>query len=463
MNTGSFVAHIVARAMKGVMVQGDPDVTFAGISTDSRTVKPGELFVALHGETFDGHQFVQDALGRGAGGVVVDHDIPAVGNEEFPMIMVPDTTSALGDLALFWRSTHPIPLVAVVGTNGKTTTKEMTAAILGHSYTVLKNPGNLNNLIGLPLSLLKMNSRHQVAVLELGMNQRGEIRRLAQITRPDLAILTNVSEAHLEGLQSLRGVMEAKAEILEGMTRNGRLVFNADDPGTRWISKRYRGNTTSFALHSKADWTAGDIRVGTDWGMQFRLEGPPGVESVSLRTVGEHQIYNALAAAATAHLLGMEMAAIARGLDAVESPPMRMEVVHLNKGITVINDAYNANPLSMHYALKTLSHVATGRTIAVLGDMAELGAYSVDAHTALGREIHRWGINLLFCVGTFAPYIVQGAVGAGVHPTAAVAVENREELSKRLIQSVTTGDWILIKGSRVMKMEAVLDALRKDL
>jgi len=463
MNTGPFVAHIVAKAMGGVMVQGDPDTAFTGISTDSRTLTPGELFVALRGETFDGHHFVEEALRRGAGGVVVHRDTPGMGNEEFPMIMVHDTLMALGDLALFWRSTHPVPLIAVVGSNGKTTTKEMTATILGRSYAVLKNPGTLNNLIGLPLSLLQMNSRHQVAILELGMNQRGEIRRLAQIARPDLTILTNVNKAHLEGLESLRGVMEAKAEVLEGMTRDGRLIFNADDPGVRWIRKRYRGKTVSFALSSEADWTATDIRVGTNCETQFRLEGPTGVRAITLRLIGEHQVYNALAAAATAHLLGMEMAAIADGLEAFEPPPMRMEVVRLKDEITVIHDAYNANPQSMHYALKTLAQVARDRTVAVLGDMAELGDHAVDAHLALGKEAHHWGINLLFCVGTFAPYVVQGAIEAGMHPTTAAAVESREELSQRLIQSVRTKDCILIKGSRVMKMEAVVGALREAL
>ncbi|MBW2039312.1 MAG: UDP-N-acetylmuramoyl-tripeptide--D-alanyl-D-alanine ligase [Deltaproteobacteria bacterium] len=453
----------ILEASKGVLVQGGLHTSFAGVCTDSRSIKPGELFFALKGEKFDGHQFISEAVKRGGRGVVVERQIQGILEETIPVIKVPDTLQALGDLADFWRRRHPIPLVAITGSNGKTTTKEMLAWILGKSYKVLKNPGNFNNLIGLPLSLLKMNSQDQVAVLEMGMNRKGEIRRLAQIAKPDLGILTNISPVHLEGLGSLRGVMEAKGELLEVMGQRGRLILNADDPRVMELSKGFRGDKTSFGIKNPADWVATDISRRGDGGVFFQLNGPMGKTSISLRLMGRHQVYNALAASATVSHLGVELEKTKRGLETFQPPPMRMELIIMGQGIKIINDVYNANPKSMEYALCTLEEVKGGRKIAVLGDMWELGEYAQQAHRETGSWVKGKGVELLFLLGEFAPYVAQGATEAGMDPKAIFIGKDHQDLSHHLARSLRDGDWVLIKGSRIMKMERVIEGLREKL
>ncbi len=453
----------ILEATGGVLVQGDLQDSFVGVSTDSRSIKPGELFFALKGERFDGHQFIYEAVRRGAKGVVVEKEVQEILGKTIPVIKVPDILHALGDLAKFWRKRHPIPLVAITGSNGKTTTKEMLAGILAESSKVLKNPGNFNNLIGLPLSLLKMNSQDKVAVLEMGMNRKGEIRRLAQIAEPDLGILTNISPVHLEGLGSLRGVMEAKGELLEVMGERGKLILNADDPRVAELSKGFMGERTSFGIKNPADWVASDISRRRGGGVSFRVKGPPGITSISLRLMGGHQVYNALAASAAASHLGVELEGIKRRLEAFQPLSMRMEVLTLGKGVTIINDAYNANPKSMESALRTLGEIKGERKIAVLGDMWELGEYAPQAHMDTGRLVQERGIELLFIMGEFAPYVAQGATEAGMNPKTIFIGKDHQELIYHLTRSLRKGDWVLIKGSRIMKMEGIIEDLREKL
>ncbi|OGP85894.1 MAG: hypothetical protein A2Z08_01000 [Deltaproteobacteria bacterium RBG_16_54_11] len=456
-------AQTVLEATGGVLIQGDARASFTGVSTDSRSIKPGELFFALRGGNFDGHRFFAEAMLRGGKGAVVEGEIEPAPDKTIPIIKVTTTLQALGDLAHLWRKRHPIPLVAVVGSNGKTTTKEMAAGILGKRYTVMKNPGNLNNLIGLPLSLLKMNSTYQVAIMEMGMNRRGEILRLTHIAEPDLGILTTIGPVHLEGLGSIEGVMEAKGELLQGMGARGRLIFNADDPRVVQLSNRFAGNKTSFGTKNPADWMAADIRIQEDGRVFFQIQGPAGRIPVSLRIIGRHQIYNALAAAAATAHLGLGMEDIKDGLEAFEPPPMRMELTALGKGITIINDAYNANPQSMDAALRTLEEVTGKRKIAVLGDMWELGEYAEQAHRELGRAIHEKGINLLFLLGRFASQVAEGATEAGMDPRAVTIGKDHHAVSLHLSGILKEGDWVLIKGSRIMKMEEIIKELRDAL
>jgi len=456
-------ADTVLHAIGGVLIHGDPNASFSGVSTDSRSIEPGELFFALRGEKFDGHHFISEVVRRGGAGVVVQTAVHGIENGPVAVMMVPDTLQALGDLANFWRKEHAIPLVAVVGSNGKTTTKEMLARILEERYRVLKNPGNLNNLIGLPLSLLKMNSRDQVAVLEMGMNRKGEIRRLTQIAQPNIAILTNINPVHLEELGSLDGVVEAKAELVEMMGDTGRLIYNADDPRVTEISGRFKGQRTSFGISSSADWVATRIVSKPEGEVSFRLRGPVAAVSVSLRTVGHHQVYNALAASAAASQLGATPEEIKEGLKAFQSPSMRMEMLTLGKGIRVINDTYNANPRAMQLALSTLQAVARGRRIAVLGDMAELGTYAAQAHQDVGHWVAESAVDLLFLLGDCAPYVIKGATESGMPGSAITVEKDHRELSHHLAQSLQQGDWVLVKGSRKMKMEKVIEELRNIL
>jgi len=454
-------AATVVEASGGVLLQGDPQTPFAGVSTDSRSIKPGELFFALRGEHFDGHRFLPEALQRGARGGVIEQEAEHTADTTIAIIKVRDTLQALGDLAHWWRKRHPIPLVAVVGSNGKTTTKEMAAGILGRKYTVMKNTGNLNNLIGLPLSLLQMSSEDRVAVLEMGMNRKGEILRLTHIAGPDLGILTNIGPVHLEGLGSIEGVMEAKGELLEGMGARGKLVFNADDPRVVALSRGFQGDKLSFGVRNPADWQATDIRTQDAGTISFQLKGPAGTTPVSLNLMGRHQVYNALAAAAAASSLDIGIQDIKRGLEAVQPPPMRMEWMTLGAGITVINDAYNANPHSMESALRALEEVRGERKIAVLGDMWELGDHAQQAHQELGRTAHERGVDLLFLLGQFAPHVAQGAEEAGMDPQAICIGKDHREVGLRLAHTLKKGDWVLIKGSRIMRMEEIIQELKE--
>jgi UDP-N-acetylmuramoyl-tripeptide--D-alanyl-D-alanine ligase len=454
---------MVLEATKGVLMQGDAGTSFVGVSTDSRSIKPGALFFALRGEHFDGHRFLATAIEHGGKGAVVDQEVDPPADHAVALIRVADTLQALGDLAHLWRERHPIPLVAVVGSNGKTTTKEMAAAILEKRYTVMKNTGNLNNLIGLPLSLLQINSTVGVAILEMGMNRKGEILRLTQIAAPDLGILTNIAPAHLEGLGSIEGVMQAKGELLQGMEASGRLIFNADDHRAAVLSSRFAGNKTSFGIDNRADWTARDIRTQENGNVSFQLQGPADKTSVSLQLLGRHQVYNALAAAAAVSHLGAVTDDIKEGLEGFAPPAMRMEVVTLGKGIRVINDAYNANPRSMEAALLTLQEQAGGSKIAVLGDMWELGAYAENAHRELGRTVHENGINRLFLLGRFASQVAEGAAQAGMDPHNISIGKDHRAVAQMLARTVKAGDWVLVKGSRIMRMEEVIKELKDAL
>ncbi len=454
----------VLEATGGALVQGDPGTSFAGVSTDSRSIRPGELFFALRGERFDGHRFIAEALQRGGRGGVVDRQEGEwSADQTIAIIQVADTHQALGDLANRWRRRHPIPLIAVVGSNGKTTTKEMVAGILGQKGAVLKNPGNLNNLIGLPLSLLKMNAKDRVAVLEMGMNRTGEILRLTRIAEPDMGILTNIGPVHVEGVGSLKGVMEAKGELLQGMGAHGRLIFNADDPRVVKLSRGFTGQKTAFGINNPADWLARDIVTREDGGISFQLAGPINGIAVALQLMGAHQVYNALAAAAATSHLGVTIEEIKKGLEAFQTPPMRMELITLREGIKIINDAYNANPPSMESALRTLEGVRGERKIAVLGDMWELGEYAQQAHHEIGRQVKERGIDLLFLLGQFAPHVARGAQEAGMAPQAIHIGEDHHAVSRRLARALKKGDWVLIKGSRIMKMEAIIKELRDAL
>jgi UDP-N-acetylmuramoyl-tripeptide--D-alanyl-D-alanine ligase len=455
--------EMILEATKGVLMQGDARTSFAGVSTDSRSLKAGELFFALRGEHFDGHRFLAEAMERGGTGAVVDQEIDAPADQGIAVMRVADTLQALGDLAHHWRKRHPIPLVAVVGSNGKTTTKEMAAAILGKKYKVMKNAGNLNNLIGLPLSLLQMNSTDGAAILEMGMNRFGEILRLTEIAAPDLGILTNIAPAHLEGLGSIEGIMEAKGELLQGMGARGRLIFNADDPRVVQLSKGFPGEQTSFGIDNRADWIATDIRTRKDGGVSFQLQGPSGQTPVSLQLLGRHQVYNALAAAAAAFHLGAGIDDIKEGLESFAPPAMRMELVTLGKGIKVINDAYNANPQSMDAALLALQEQAGGRKIAVLSDMWELGAYAEKAHRELGRSVKEYGVDFLMLLGQFAPLVAEGAEQAGMDPQKIRIGKDHHAVGLHLSGIVKKGDWVLIKGSRIMKMEEIIKELKDTL
>ncbi|NVM57769.1 MAG: UDP-N-acetylmuramoyl-tripeptide--D-alanyl-D-alanine ligase, partial [Desulfobacterales bacterium] len=410
----------VLKATPGRLVFGDDTTRFGTISTDSRTIQGGELFVAICGQKHDGHHFVQEALEKGAGGVVVAEEYMTT---ELPVfrkdrccVAVPDTLIALGDLAAFRRRQSKVSVVAITGTNGKTTTKEMTAAVLGQAFSVLKAPGNFNNVIGLPLTLFRLTDVHEWAVLELAMNHPGEIRRLAEICEPEVGVITNIDVGHLEGVKDIEGVMKAKGELLEALGEDGTAVLNIDDQRICRVAERFGGRVVSFGIHGSAEVWATPVYHSAS-GCSFDLCWYDESVRVRLGMPGNGAIYNALAAAAVGYRLGLSIEDVKRGLEAVVPLPGRMEILTLPAGIHLINDTYNANPGSMALAIDTWRSLkGNGRGIFITGDMMELGRHAQVAHRELGIRVARAGTAGLYATGEFARVVAEGATGAGMDP-----------------------------------------------
>ncbi len=453
----------------------DEDSEAGGVSTDSRTLLAGELFVALAGPreqpvriALDGHRFVGEALRRGAWGVVVEEQ--ALQREELArevaawtgraVIAVPDSLRALGDLAAFHRRRMPASIVGITGSNGKTTTKEMTFAILAERRRVLRNEGNMNNLVGLPLTLLRLEPGHEVAVVEMGMSRAGEIRRLAAIAAPQVGVVTNVGPVHLEGVGGMAGVAAAKAEILEGIAPGGTAVLNADDPATPGLAARWAGKIVTFGLSAAADVRAEELEYAPRE-TAFTLVGVGGRARVRMPWLGEHNVRNALAAAAAAHCLGADCAQIGAGLVRARAAAMRFEIGTIPPGVTVVNDAYNANPASMRAALAAFAQFpAASRRALVLGDMLELGEAAPAAHRELGQVAAQTAPALLLAVGAFAEHVVEGARAGGLPPSASRTAPDAEAAALLLSGWLRPGDLLLLKGSRGVRLERILERLR---
>ncbi|HKZ45942.1 MAG TPA: UDP-N-acetylmuramoyl-tripeptide--D-alanyl-D-alanine ligase [Thermodesulfobacteriota bacterium] len=453
----------VLKIVNGCLASGGSEGLINGVSTDSRTVNKGELFFALKGPRFDGNKFVGDVFKKGAAGAVVSSEARSYGLQ-FGIVEVIDTLKALGDLALYWRERHPVPLIAISGSCGKTTTKDMIASILKNSRPIIKTEGNLNNLIGLPLTIFNLNNVHKAAVVELGISEKGEMKRLAQICKPDVAILTNIGEAHTATLDSVAGVASAKGELFENMNGNGIAVINIDDPWLKKIAENISAKKITFSLKSKADVMLKEASV-----KRQEAKSSSGISAsflvmgeeipVKLKYTGMHNLYNAAAAIAATFPLGVTKEEIMEGLYAAETMRGRMEIVTLRNGITIIDDTYNANPLSMEAALKTLADME-GRKIAVLGDMFELGEMSDDAHKKVGMFAQDTGIDMLFTIGGYSDALVSGAMEKGMLPDKIYKAHDKAELIKALNNVVKEGDVILIKGSRAAAMEEVSDSLK---
>jgi UDP-N-acetylmuramoyl-tripeptide--D-alanyl-D-alanine ligase len=458
----TFTLKEIAEATGGNMV-GEPAALATGVSTDSRAVAQGELFVALRGERFDGHDFVAAAAARGVGLFLVDqawtasHQLPA----GCCAVIVPDTLRALGDLAAWHRRRFKIKVVAVTGSNGKTTTKEMLARILTQTGPGLKTEGNLNNLIGLPLTLFRLTGKERWAVLEMGMSEFGEIDRLAEIADPDLGIITNAFPAHLEGLGSVEGVARAKGELFLRLKPGAWAVYNVDDPLVSKCPTPASVNRLTFGLRG-AEVSSASITTLGKKGERFTLRLPGEEQPVLLAAFGRHNIYNALAAAAAAHALGVSGEVIRLGLEEFTPYDKRFQLEEIS-GVVLIDDSYNANPASVAAALATLKEVREqGRAAAVLGDMLELGAGTEEAHRETG-SFAAGCVERLFLLGELAQRVADGALAAGFAPEAILVAKDHDELSRALLAWVQPGDCVLIKGSRGMRMERVAQAMRAAL
>src|SRR5580765_1537830 len=441
-----------ARACGG-RLQG-ADATFTDVVSDSRTLKRGQLFVALQGPNFNGQDFVGAALQAGGAGAVVGAAQPVA----LPQIVVPDTQAALERAARSWRAHFAGPLVGVAGSNGKTTAKEMTASILAQAGECLATRGNLNNHIGVPLTLMRLTPGHRFAVIEMGANRAGEVAALVALARPSIGLITNAGAEHLEGFGTLEGVARAEGEMVAGLTPAATAVINADD---EFVSL-WRGSTparvVTFGVRQRADFTATDVRASVGahgFRTHFRLSAPQGSAAIELSLGGAHNVANALAAAAAAAAAGATLEHIAAGLAAVRAVPGRLQFKQSASGAWLIDDSYNANPSSMRAAIEVLATLS-GRKWLVLGDMGELGAFAGDAHTDIGEFARAQGIERLYATGPLMQRAVE-SFGAGARWYGAAA-----ELTAALHEALRDAGpevRLLVKGSRSNRLERVVEAL----
>jgi len=455
----------LSKVVKGELITGphSGEQMIRGISTDSREIAKDNLFVAIPGERFDGHRFIEESAERGAKAAMVARDKKQMIDQKLfqkiSLILVEDTRRALGELASWYRRKFDIPAVAVTGTNGKTTTKDMIAEVLSSRFRVLKSPRSYNNLVGVPLTLFQLNSDSEVLVVELGMSGPGEIGLLTRVSRPTMGVITNIGPAHLESMQSVEKIAQAKFELPENMSSPRTLILNADD---RILMKRMEmgekdERVISFGIRKRADFIADEIGVNEEGYVNFRVNGKVPIQ---LKLLGEHNIYNALAAFAVGVLFGIDHRKIKRKLEGYSPPELRMELVRIGD-IKVINDSYNANPVSMEKALETLKNLKSrGRKVAVLGDMLELGEKAKEFHLQVGKKAASTGVDLLILVGELARFIGEGAEQAGMNPGDILVFENNQKVSHYLLDNLKGGDVVLVKGSRKMKTEEVVLALK---
>jgi UDP-N-acetylmuramoyl-tripeptide--D-alanyl-D-alanine ligase len=458
----------ILKATCGDLVCGDQDRSreFAKVSIDSRNISAGDLFVAIVGEVHDGHRFANDVVEQGVGGLVVAKDktgalpIAEWQARHIACVAVTDTIRALGDLAAFHRSRNDVAVVAITGSNGKTTTRQMTAEVVAQKFSTLSTIGNYNNQIGVPLTLLRLAPEHAWAVVELGTNSPGEIARLARICSPDIGVITNIGPAHLEGLGSLDGVMREKGQLIDLLKTGGRAVLNADDRRVSKIAARTEKEVLLFGLSKTAAIRATKIQEKVN-GISFSLDLPGESLTIDLKVPGQFMVINALAAAAVGHLLELSAAEIKSGLEAFKPAWGRMNVFQTANGIHVIDDTYNANPDSMQAAITTLNALrANNRSVFVAGDMLELGAQAESLHRQVGAWAATADINKLCVTGKYAEAVAAGAKDAGMN-SENIIIGLQENILDHLKDYLKPGDWVLIKGSRGAKMDTIVERIKE--
>jgi UDP-N-acetylmuramoyl-tripeptide--D-alanyl-D-alanine ligase len=435
----------------------DQEAVAMGYSIDSRTLTAGDLFIAIAGERFDGHEYVQTALEKGAVGAIVAAGKDVAG-DPLRLLQVEDTVKALQLLGAAARRLWGKPLLAVTGSAGKTTTKEILAHILATRFRVMKSSGNLNNHIGLPLQLLKLEAEHDLAVVEMGMNHAGEIRALGALAHHDLAVVTTVAPVHLEFFGSLKEIARAKYEIIETLHSGGVAVLNADDEYVCQFGRDFKGKVVTFGTKRAADVSAHNIKLNGAEGSTFDLVVGSVEEPVTFPLVGEHNIYNALAAAAAAMERGLTPSQAAVALSSIAPPDKRGQVLQIG-GATIINDCYNSNPRALAAMVDTLASMKAQRRILVVGEMLELGPTAEALHRESGRHAAEKKIDLVIGVRGMARAVAEAACGAG---TQAQFVETPEQAGEWLAQNLRPGDAVLLKASRGVKLERALEGLEKS-
>lgn len=457
----------LARAAGGRLVAGPPEAALGGISIDSRRIGKGDVFLAIRGERRDGHDFIAEALGKGAAGVIVSDPaaVPVTGAAVAPVtVVVEDTLRALQSIAREVRRRSGAQVVAITGSVGKTTTKELTAAFIGTRHDVVHSRGNLNNHIGLPLSLLALGRRPDVAVVEMGMNHAGEIRTLVGIAEPNVRVWTNVAEVHAASFASIEGIADAKAEILEGAGAGDHLVVNAGDPLAMARIGRFPGQVTTFAVGVPADVRATDVDDRGIDGMRALLRTPAGSAALATPLIGAGSVANVLAAIAVALRFQIPLDEMVRVASAFTPPPGRGEVVRLSGGVTLVDDSYNSSPAALERALRSLGRDrGHRRRIAILGEMLELGARAPALHRACGRLAVEAGFDLLVAVGgPAASGLAEGARAAGLGAGQVLTCAASEAAATLAADLVRAGDLVLVKGSRGVRVDRVVDRLKAE-
>lgn len=458
---GEISAGELADAAGGLLLRGDPKTLIGGISTDSRSISAGSIFWALKGERFDGHHFVERALSSGAIGAVVERGRQTP--DQCLTVEVGDTLRALGDLACWWRRSLRTKVAAVTGSAGKTTTKEMLFEVLSLCGTSLKTEGNLNNLIGLPLTVFRIRNEHSFAVLEMGMNVPGEIRRLTEICMPDVGLITNVGMAHLEGVGGIEGVAKAKTELVAGIGPTATAVLNGDDELLMRTAMPYGKRTITFGLGRNNQVRAEDIRE-EEGKTALRIVADLWDIEVTLRVPGIHNVKNALCAAAGAMALGAGPSSVKEGLERFKSVKGRLTPISLKGGALLLDDTYNANPLSLRAALETVKVIARRRMAPLLvglGDMRELGEESEKAHLEAGRLIASLSPKYFFATGQFAEVMLRAASEAGMGRERLMSFHTPEEMGKHLAAVLSPGDLVLLKASRKIGLDKAAVLLKE--
>ncbi len=454
----------VAAATGGTLDAADAQQEVGGISIDSRTLAAGDLFVAIRGGRFDGHRFVEQAFTRGASGALIDGQGAAETGGGHPFIRVADTTRALQDMAREVRRRAGATVVAITGSAGKTTTKEIAASFLETRHRVYRNRGNLNNHIGLPLSLLELRSGPEVAVVELGMNHAGEIRTLVGIAEPDIRVWTNVGDAHMGFFESADAIADAKAEILEQAGADDVLVANADDARIAGRRGAFAGRVVTFGIDEPADVRAAAVVRRGLAGTAARVTTPAGAFDLETPLLGLGNLANVLAATAVAVELEVPVDVIAAAATALRAAPRRGEVIRLPGGLTLIDDSYNSSPAALHRALEAVaSATGSARKVAVLGEMLELGAHAARLHDACGTAAAAAGLQLLITVGGEAARVMaDAAVRAGLPAACVIHAGTSAEAAAIAAARTRPGDLVLVKGSRGVGTDAVVDRLQVE-
>ena len=451
----------VARRTGGRLLRGSPSLLVRGYAIDSRLAGPGDLFFAVVAGR-DGHDFVSQAAANGAAGAVISKDVPHPGGD-FGFVLVPDTVRALQDLARSVLLEHPVKVVGITGSVGKTTTKEFAAAFLSSAFPVLKSEKNFNNRLGLALSLLKLKKDHRAAVLEMGMSAPGEITALTRIAPPDVAVITNIRPVHLQFFKDMDGIARAKKEILDGTKPDGIAILNGDDPLVVRVAESWRGRKVTFGRSAGCDVRASGVRRRGYEGLSFDLAYGGETAAVEVPFLAESVVEDFLAAAAVAYALSIPVGAVASRATFLMPQAMRGNIVSLGKGIRLVDDSYNSNPTALETALKSLALLPAGRRVAVLGDMLELGAKEREFHLEAGRTAALSGWDILVTVGPLAGLMAEGAAAAGMDRARIVSFADSGEAARALPPLVAAGDLVLVKGSRRMKMERIVESLGERL